>query len=183
MLEAAVDLSSEWHQLINANRTKSRSFVRLQFMRTIETGRIEVRAAHAADAARIGCLFVELGYPDAGRGLGGRLLQQMGDTGNDILVATQEGEIVGVLVMHVITPLHVARPWAVISALVVDERSRAHGVGAILIAHAQQAASARQCAHVELSCSERRTGAHAFYESQGFAEVRKRFKKELEERE
>lgn len=150
-------------------------------MKTTESRLLEVRPACAADAARIGCLLVELGYPDAHSGLEGRLRQQMGEAGTDILVATKDGEVVGVLVMHVFSPLHVARPWAVISALVVDRRTQAHGVGAILVAHAQRAAMARDCAHLELSCSERRIEAHAFYEAQGFAEVRKRFKKNLVE--
>lgn len=148
-------------------------------MKTTELSQIVVRSACATDAARIGCLFVELGYPDAATGLEARLQQQIADADTGIFVATKGGEPVGVLVMHILAPLHVARPWAVVSALVVDERCRAHGVGAILIAHARQAAAARDCAHLELSCSERRTGAHAFYEAQGFAEVRKRFKKEL----
>lgn len=148
-------------------------------MKTTEQSQIAVRSACATDAARIGALFVELGYADAATGLEARLQQQIADAGTEILVATKDREPVGVLVMHILAPLHVARPWAVVSALVVDERCRAHGVGAILIAHAQQAAAARDCAHLELSCSERRTGAHAFYEAQGFAEVRKRFKKEL----
>jgi len=87
--------------------------------------------------------------------------------------------VLGVLVMHFFAPLHVARPWALISSLVVDEAARSKGVGAALIAHAQELAMAQDCAHIELSCSERRTQAHGFYAAQAFEEVRKRLVKRL----
>lgn len=149
----------------------------------MELRKIVIRPACTVDAPRIASLFAALDYPDAVKGLESRLQQQIGDAGTEVLVATEGGDTVGVLVMHVFAPLHVARPWAVVSALVVDERYRSLGAGALLIAYAQQVAIARDCAHLELSCSERRTRAHAFYEDQGFVEVRKRLMKKLPERE
>ena len=96
-----------------------------------------------------------------------------------MLVATIDDGIVGTLVLHMFAPLHVAQPWAVISSLVVDGRIRSHGVGAALGGAAEEVARTCGCAHLELSCSERRTRAHAFYEAQGFVEVRKRMVKIL----
>ncbi|HEY0063590.1 MAG TPA: GNAT family N-acetyltransferase [Telluria sp.] len=136
---------------------------------------LTLRAAKPIDAARIGTLFSQLGYatPLA------HLQAQLQAPDADVVVAIHSEMVVGVLVMHVFTPLHVARPWAVISSLVVDETLRSLGAGAALVAHAQQLALARNCAHVELSCSERRTDAHRFYLAQGFVELRKRFVKPL----
>ena len=142
---------------------------------------VQVRGACAADGARVAALLIQLGYPDAGNGLEARLLQQLSDPGSEVLVAIDGATLVGVLVMHIVAPLHVARPWAIISALVVDQQCRSRGAGAALIARAGLAASARHCAHLELSCSERRTRAHDFYSGLGFIEVRKRFRKILTE--
>ena len=61
----------------------------------------------------------------------------------------------------------------------VDEALRSQGAGEALIGAAEQAARRRCCAHVELSCSARRTRAHAFYEAMGYEERRKRFLKQL----
>jgi GNAT superfamily N-acetyltransferase len=138
-----------------------------------------VRGALHSDALRMALLFEQLGYPDASHGLDSRLAQQLLDPSNFILVAARDSDVIGVLVMHVLHPLHVARPWALVSSLVTDEVQRSAGTGAALLAAAEAAARHRGCAHLELSCSERRTRAHAFYEAQGFSEVRKRFVKKI----
>lgn len=140
---------------------------------------LEVRTADLQDVAVIADLYKQLGYPDASTGLEVRLTRLMGDDFTRVLVALNQSQVIGVLVMHVFHPLHVARPWALISSLVVDETQRAHGAGRALIAQAQAASEKLACAHLELACSARRTSAHAFYESQGFAEIRKRFVKKL----
>jgi GNAT superfamily N-acetyltransferase len=133
-----------------------------------------VRAAAEGDAADIARLFTQLGYQADAGAIATRL-------GADLtaLVAHDGDAIHGVLVMHVFAPLQVPDPWAVISALVVDETRRSSGAGALLIAAAEAEAKRHACAHLELSCSEKRTRAHAFYEAQGFLERRKRFVKPL----
>jgi len=137
------------------------------------TDSLDIRPAHPGDAARIAQLFVQLGYEAAADAVERRMQRCDGVT----LVAAGAGQVLGVLVMHFFAPLHVARPWALISSLVVDEAARSKGAGAALIAHAQELAMAQDCAHIELACSERRTQAHAFYAAQGFEEVRKRLVK------
>lgn len=141
--------------------------------------RCQVRDARLEDASTLAGLFEQLGYAGALPGLEARLGQQLANPAARVLVATIDGSVAGALVLHVFAPLHVAQPWAVISSLVVDDRSRSHGAGAALVGAAEELARERDCAHLELSCSERRTRAHAFYEAQGFVEVRKRFKKQL----
>lgn len=140
---------------------------------------LQVRSARPSDAQRLALLFAQLGYAEAGIGLEQRLEQQLKDPLTGVLVATASQAVAGVLVLHVFAPLHVPRPWAVISSLVVDEQIRSQGAGAALMAAAEQVALARNCAHIELSSSERRTGAHAFYAAHGFIEKRKRLIKYL----
>ncbi len=145
-----------------------------------QNNQLVIRPALASDAPAIAGLFEQLGYPDAGDGLAARLAGQLDNESARILVADRPTQtIAGVLVMHVFAPLHVARPWAVISSLVVDQETRSNGAGAALMQAAEGLARAAGCAHLELSCSAHRTRAHQFYEAQGFVEVRKRMKKQL----
>ena len=92
-------------------------------------------------------------------------------------VIKDEANVIGVLVLNFIEPLHESCRWAVISALVVDESIRGAGAGAALLEHAENEAIRSGCAHIELSSSESRTRAHQFYLRHGFIEIRKRFVK------
>jgi GNAT superfamily N-acetyltransferase len=142
-----------------------------------ESARLNIRTALDHDAERIAALFVQLEYAATLAELSLRLPRLLRHPDIDVLVADRDGAVHGVLVLNMLHPLHVAQPWAVVSALVVEESMRGQGVGAALLDAAEQAARRRTCAHVELSCSLRRTGAHAFYEARGYAEVRKRYLK------
>ena len=138
---------------------------------------MSIRSAALGDVAALQQLFLQLGYQTEPGPLSAHLAQ--GDSHRRILVAESGGVLNGVLVMNFIVPVHEAGTWAVISALVIDEAYRGAGTGAQLLAAAEQIARARRCTQVELSSSERRTRAHAFYEHNGYREVRKRFVKRL----
>ena len=140
---------------------------------------MDVRPALDKDASRIAELFVQLGYGAVCSELEKRLPHLLRHLDTEVFVACRQDVVQAVLVMNVLHPLHVAQPWAVISALVVEQTMHTQGAGAALIDAAEQAALKRGCSHVELSCSEQRSGAHAFYEAMGFGEVRKRFVKKL----
>ena len=140
---------------------------------------MEIRTALDHDASRIAELFTQLAYAATSAELAARLLRLLRHPDIEVLVANDSSGVQGVLVLHVLHPLHVAQPWGVVTALVIDEQRRSHGTGAALMAAAEEAAAKRGCAHVELSCSAARTRAHTFYETQGYDEVRKRFLKKL----
>ncbi|WP_373271354.1 GNAT family N-acetyltransferase, partial [Klebsiella pneumoniae] len=95
------------------------------------------------------------------------------------LVAEAENTVCGVVVINFILPVHENRLWALISALVIEESSRGSGIGQQLLHAAERLARDKQCAHIELSSSEKRIRAHQFYENNGYKEVRKRFVKHL----
>lgn len=140
---------------------------------------MDIRTAQDDDAGRIAELFVQLDYAAAPDELALRLPRLLRHPDIAVLVAAEHDVVQAVLVLNMIHPLHVAQPWAVISALVVERDQRSQGAGTALVQAAEQVAVRRNCAHVELSCSERRTRAHAFYEAAGYGEVRKRFVKKL----
>lgn len=129
------------------------------------------------DVPAVAALFGQLGYPTGAQALRARADAGARDAATQVLVAEADGRVAGVLSMHVFAPWHVATRWALVSALVVDESARGGGAGAALLAAAELRAREAGCSHVELSSNERRTRAHAFYERQGYAEVRKRFVK------
>lgn len=136
-----------------------------------------IRAAAPADAEVLAGLFGQLGYPSTAGEVRGRLLER-GDAART-LVAEAGGRLCGVIVVNLVAPLHVAGRWALVSALVIDEAARGGGIGAALLDEAERTAREQGCVRMELSSSESRTRAHAFYRRQGFGEVRKRFVKPL----
>ena len=140
---------------------------------------MEVRAALDHDACRIAELFVQLEYAATPTELALRLPRLLRHPDTEVLIAAEGEQVHGVLVLNTLHPLHVPQPWAVITALVVDENQRSQGAGAALVSAAESEALRRGCAHVELSCNVRRTRAHAFYETMGFVEVRTRLLKKI----
>ncbi len=129
------------------------------------------------DVPALSALFCQLGYETTEETLRDRLATGVRDRATKVLVAEERNRTVGVLVMHVLAPWHEATRWAVVSALVVDELARGKGAGALLLSESEEFARSAGCSHIELSSSEARLRAHAFYEHAGFAEVRKRFVK------
>ena len=118
-----------------------------------------IRLAGEADGAGLTGLFAQLGYPNPDGAVSARLAQP--DPAREVLVALWEG-----------LPVR-----GVSSALVVDEGARGGGIGALLLAAAEQRAAALGCGQLELSSSLKREGAHRFYLAQGYCERPKRFVK------
>ncbi|MEY7359845.1 GNAT family N-acetyltransferase [Klebsiella quasipneumoniae] len=136
-----------------------------------------IRAAESKDIPALKTLFLQLGYQTETAILAQRITepQSMMHT----LVAEAENTVCGVVVINFILPVHENRLWALISALVIEESSRGSGIGQQLLHAAERLARDKQCAHIELSSSEKRIRAHQFYETNGYKEVRKRFVKRL----
>lgn len=80
-------------------------------------------------------------------------------------------EVVGtyaLLVMHNLA--HCGAPSAVVEDVAVAADRRGQGIGRQLMAHALQQARAAGCYKLALSSHSKRTDAHAFYASLGFAQ-------------
>lgn len=72
------------------------------------------------------------------------------------------------LIMHNLA--HRGAPSAVVEDVVVAADRKGQGIGRQMMAHAMQQAREAGCYKLALSSNARRTGAHAFYESLGFAQ-------------
>ena len=82
---------------------------------------------------------------------------------NDVVVGTY-----ALLIMH--NMAHRGAPSAVVEDVVVAQDQQGRGVGRQMMAHAMQQAREAGCYKLALSSNARRAGAHAFYESLGFAQ-------------
>ena len=99
--------------------------------------------------------------------------------GRVVLLAELEGAVVGCLSTSVMRVLHRPAPVGRISMMVVDEKLRNRGIGAVLVAAAEQALAAQGCYMVEVTSHVRRTEAHRFYERIGYQRTSVRLAKEL----
>ena len=138
-----------------------------------------IRAAGPADAPAIAVLLGELGYPCTAAEAARRLARLGGRT-DPVFVATDDGDVVGLVALHLSHMLHLDSTWSRITTIVVADTHRRRGIGQALLAHAEQYALAAGATGVELTCRENRKEAHAFYARHGYSERRKRYFKALE---
>ncbi len=102
------------------------------------------------------------------------------DPNNDIIVAEQDGDIVGCLQMTLIPGL--GRQGALrlqLETVRVDKQHQNQGVGTALIKHAVDLGRENGVRLVQLTTDKRRTDAHRFYERLGFQATHEGYKMSL----
>lgn len=147
-----------------------------------------IRAATVEDWPQVADLLVELGRdvsPSAASNpsyvirFGGHLGRRETRT----LVANEPGgRLLGFLDMEFRQRLGHPRPQAWVNDLVVTEAARGQGLGASLLAAAEELALRRGCFRMSLETSAWRDEAHRFYEGQGWTNKGTWFVKLLDER-
>ena len=140
---------------------------------------MSVRSAVAADAAVIAGLLAELGYSPAPADVERRLSELDRSGRSEVLVAEREGDVAGVLTLHMVPVLHEGGDWCRVTALVVGEAARRRGLARALVAEAEAIARSRGCARIEVTSALHRDGAHDLYRGLGFAQVSEHFLKPL----
>ena len=141
---------------------------------------MDVREVRVEDAARIAELLGELGYPSDENAVRQRL-KRLHRSGSDVTwVAEVDGEVVGLVGIHVSQVLAYDGDAAKVSEIVVDDRYRRRGIGARLMEVAEDEARRLGCVVLFLTTAERRKDAHAFYRKLGFEETGRRFAKSLD---
>ncbi|MGH3040856.1 MAG: GNAT family N-acetyltransferase [Gaiellaceae bacterium] len=140
-----------------------------------------IREAAPEDAPALARLLAELGYPDDRERVAARIGDFDGSGSSLILVADDDGEVVGLASATFLPLLHEDGRWCRLSALVVADRSRRRGVGRELVAELEERARAAGCRYLEVTSGERpgREAAHAFYEALGLEQVSRRYLEEL----
>jgi GNAT superfamily N-acetyltransferase len=98
----------------------------------------------------------------------------------DVLVALVNEEVVGVIQVMVFPHFQHTGGWcAELESVHVRSDLRSHGIGAKLIAAAEELARREGCYRVQLTSRNVRSDAHRFYEAQGFTATSQGFKKLL----
>ncbi len=136
-----------------------------------------IRSGTVEDAQAIVRLLGELGYSLDVAGVR-RNIESWGQRDDDlVLVAELDSSIVGVLAFHITPLFHVVGNLGRIVALVVTSKTRRQGVGARLVAFAENFAQSKDCSRIELTSGEYRLEAHQFYEKLDYKIEGKRFVK------
>ena len=140
---------------------------------------LAIRPATLADAAEIARLLTVLEHPATPEQVEARWPAFVAE-GNVAFVAERvDGTLGGVVTVHRTTVLHRPRPVGRVTALVVDQELRGHGVGKALVAAAEVELRRRGCGLLEITSNARRVDAHAFYERLGYERTSVRLAKTI----
>jgi len=152
------------------------------------TVHLAFRAARQADLAAIIALHEadELGghgdaWTEENRPAYQRALDMLlSDPRESVLVVEQDGVVVGSMIATMLVELSGrARPHVLFRSIQIDARYRGRGIGAAMMAHAEEAARQRGASVAELTSSRKRTDAHRFYDRLGYVQSHLGFKKKL----
>jgi GNAT superfamily N-acetyltransferase len=149
---------------------------------------VRIREATPDDWPEVAALLVELGRPDvrgtdeedAARSVYEDYLQRE-DT-RALVAEDDDGRVAGFIDMDLRPRLSFTTPQAWIPDLVVAEGARSRGMGAALLARAEEIAQDEGCWSMALESASWRTRAHAFYEREGWADVAHAFTRNLSDR-
>ena len=139
--------------------------------------RVLIREATTADAPGLVPVLSSLGYPASEEFLQSKLHELSGGTDDHVLVATLDGQLVGVLSFHRIPLFHAGGYAGRITLLAVLPLARRSGVGRGLVSAAEQFGWTHDCARIEVTSGDHRAGAHAFYVRVGYQADERRFLK------
>jgi GNAT superfamily N-acetyltransferase len=142
-------------------------------------GGLRVRDAKLHDAAAVSRMIEELGYPCDLAEAERRIRRVNANPRQALVVAEWRDVVCGLISLDFMFYLPLGRETCRITALVVDQRHRKHGVGRELLRYAEHAAVREGAARIELTTAESRTEAHEFYRHCGFEQASIRFVKRL----
>ena len=136
-----------------------------------------IRLARSSDAQSVTALLLELGCTVEGSQVRERLSRLEGSISDRVFLAEIDGRAVGLLGMHIAPLLH-RDSFGRITALIVTQEHRGHGIGSRLLAAGEEWALSQGCTQIELNSGEQHAPAHAFYESHGYRSDDRRLVKE-----
>ena len=132
---------------------------------------MKIRAATPADSPAVADLATQLGYPTSPEQAAARLRDLATRPENAVLAAEVDGVVIGWI--QVAGAYRVdSEPYAEIAALVVDAAHRGGGIGAELVAAADDWAVRHGFRTLRVRSNVVRERTHAFYERLGFARTK-----------
>jgi len=133
-----------------------------------------IRGAHVTDLEDVRTLTAQLGYQVDSATLLPRLSHALSSGDQQIFVAEMDGRVVAWVHAALWQFLETGRV-GMIAGLVVDRRHRRHGVGGLLMGHAEDWIAAQGCSSVRLWSSAGRVEAHRFYERLGYQNLKTQY--------
>ena len=124
-------------------------------------------------------LVAQLGYPAPAEVIPERLANISRSHDNIVLVAEENGAVVGVMTARVMWVIHHDAPLAYLTALVVLDSARGKGIGSLLLDRAEEWAKHKGAHKISLSSAMHRTETHAYYDNRGYERSGIRFTKKL----
>lgn len=138
-----------------------------------------IRKAELKDSEIIRDLMEQLGYPHPKEVIETKL-KRLFETGCDeVFVYEDQGKVLAFISLHYSVRLSYLLDFCEIGYFVVDQSARGLSIGNKLEAYACQRAKERNCGHMFVYSSQKRTDAHRFYERQGYVQIQKYFEKVL----
>ncbi|MCX8957105.1 GNAT family N-acetyltransferase [Erwinia psidii] len=131
---------------------------------------MKIRMAQPEDSFALSALLTELGYQNSEDFIDRRLAQLINDQSEQLLIAEQDGTVLGFLSLYFIPQLALAGDFARVSYFCIAEGKRSKGAGQQLLKYAEKLACARGCDRMEVHCHASRIKANAFYAREGYNE-------------
>ncbi|WMY74070.1 aminoalkylphosphonate N-acetyltransferase [Buttiauxella selenatireducens] len=142
---------------------------------------LEFRPANLADTDAVYALICELKQAEFNRqAFNAGFAANLADSHLHYQLAVLNGEVVGMIGLHMQFHLHHVNWVGEIQELVVMPQARGYGVGSKLLAWAEDHARLNGAELTELSTSKKRLDAHRFYEREGYQPTHVRFTKPVE---
>jgi predicted N-acetyltransferase YhbS len=130
---------------------------------------LRIRSAAPADAPALSRLLGQLGHPADAADIPDRIHKLDARPGTTVLVAEDEnGEVIGLVTVHLFHSIHSSEPVAWLTTLVVEERARGRGVGSALVVRAEEWAINGGARRISLTSALHRKAAHDFYKARDY---------------
>lgn len=131
-----------------------------------------IRLAVSADQSEIYsliCALEETSFPQEMFAWG--FYTMLSSASHLLLVAEEEGQIVGLLHLRMEFQLHHCGTVAEIMELIVSREVRSKGIGAALLKAAREQAIQHHCIQFEVTSNQKRKQAHRFYQREGLEQT------------
>lgn len=140
-----------------------------------------IRPATQPDAGQIARLLGQLGYPASSELVSAKLRLLAANPHDAVWAAETGGRLAGIVSLHVLELFHAEGSVGSITSLVVDSAHRGKGTGRRLLQAADEYFLSCGCIRSEVTSGEHRSGAHAFYQANGYRLDERRFVKQYSE--
>jgi GNAT superfamily N-acetyltransferase len=149
------------------------------YVSDVATATVCIRRAEIGDACVLAILMTQLGYPTIEDEMRIRLEEILPSGDYLVAVALSNERVVGVIGSSIGHYLEMNGRYGRVNVLSVEADHRSHSIGGLLLAHSEKWLRSQGAAACIVNSGSYRTGAHRFYEQNGYEVTGLRFFKKL----